>query len=148
MSTANTQAASFPNAQRIPAYNASGTDIPANTAVIVDSTNTMNNSASTPQTAIAVALPATGGNPSLCIGITASVIPAGGNGIVAGPGQIQPAVADGVITAGNICDASPTGGKAGMVKAHTSGQPSIGIALATSADGDTIPVLVTPAQNA
>lgn len=148
MALTNVQSARVPLANDIAVYNYGVTDIPAGIAVQVDATNTMNNSASAPKTLLGV-IPATeGGNPSLCIGITLTVVPASGQGIVAGPGQIAPIVCDGAVTAGGAIDASPTAGKGGYAKAHVAAKNSLGIALATGADGDTIQALVAPAVNA
>lgn len=145
MATTNMQVASQWLASDIPVYNySSSTDIAANTVVAVDATNTVNNG--TTNTGIGIVLPSTGGNPTLCIGVTVEVVKASQTGRVRTVGGIATVVCDGAVTANTIVDASAS--VAGRVAAHTAGKNSIGIALMTGADGDTIDILVCPAANA
>jgi hypothetical protein len=139
MATTNVQQARIPTGLEIPVINLTGTDIGANVAVRLDGSNKMTNSL-TSATGIAIALPATGGNPSPCIGLTVETIKNGLTGRVAGPGQIGLGVCDGAVTQGDSVDASAA--VAGRIKAHTAAKFSLGLALTDGADGDTIPVLV------
>lgn len=141
MSTANVQLANTPIDSDLPCINNSVTDIPAFTVVIVDATNTITNSLTTLATQIGVSLPATGGNPSVALGVTQEIIKANavssGRVRVAGVSQVT---GDGTITAGTVVDASVT--TAGRVKAHTAAKYSIGQALSTSADGEQLLILI------
>lgn len=147
MATTNVQMASFPTVYDFPVYNASAsTDIPAGSCLSIDSGNLMSNSLSS-VTAICVVASPTGSNPAVSIGIAVETIKAGSHGRCRGPGGIAVAICDGAVTAGTVVDASTA--VAGSVKAHTAAKYSIAVALATGADTDTIPVLVTgPCPNA
>jgi hypothetical protein len=141
MSTANVQLANMPIDADLACINNSATDIPAFTVVIVDATNTITNSITTLATQIGVSLPATGGNPSIGLGITQEIIKA--NAVSAGRVRVQgisQATGDGTCTAGQILDVSVT--TAGRVKAHTAGKYSFCQALSTCADTEQLIVLL------
>lgn len=133
MSTINVQLATTPLPSDLPCYNYGGSDIPANTVVCLDGTNTITNSVSTLATGLGVVLPTTGGNPSVGFGVTMEVIKAGQTGRVRTAG-VALVTGDGAITAGTVVDVSVT--TAGRVKAHTAGKYSFALALSTSADGE------------
>lgn len=147
MATTNLQLAEGPDTTSIAVYNASTTtDIPAYRAVIVDASNILDNALTKNQ--LAVTLPTDTTNPSVIIGFTRTIIPAGGSGRLIPAGPVTLAVCKGAVTAGTFVDNSVTASYTGMVATHTAGKNQCGIALATGADGDTIPVLLAVAVNA
>ena len=144
MSTANIQLASTPLPSDLPFYNYGVSDIPANTVVILDAANTVNN-AVPGNTALGAKLPATGGNPSLALGVTMEILKVGQTGRVRTQG-IAIVTCDGAVTAGAAVDASPT--VAGAAKAHVAAKNSLGQALISAADTEQTLVLINPAPNA
>jgi len=78
--------------------------------------------------------------------VALETIKAGSNGRVRCFGPIASALADGAITGGTAVDSSAS--TAGRVKAHTAAKNAIGVALATAADGDRVPVMLAFAANA
>ena len=145
MGIANVQVSSVWEAGDVAAFNYSGSDIPAFRLVKIDATNTASNAVTgAPIPAmVGVALPATGGNPDPCWGVTMEIIKAGNSGRVRTRG-IAPVLTDGVTTAGTVVDASAT--VAGAVKAHTAAKYSIGTALITAADTEVSLVDITGAN--
>jgi len=147
MATTNVQIASFPLEGDLPVYNYSTTTaIAAGQAVMLDVANPVNN-AVPGNYAIGVTLPASGGNPSICLGITVDTIPALGTGRVR-PGGVATVQCHGAVTIGTFVEATPTAGKVGRVRTSTAAQPSIGLALTSGIDDDIIPVLVLLNKNA
>ncbi len=143
MSATYDQLAQTPLASDETFKNYSGSDIPANTAVALDTTNYVGDSLGT--TIPGIILPATGGNPSLCVGITMDKIKAGQVGRVRPLGTAY-AIANGTITPGQTVDADVT--TAGRILAHTAAKASLGQARSGGASGDPILVFVNPALNA
>ena len=145
MATTNVQMGKDPSQRLIAVYNAGTTDIPANQAVIIDASNILDNAGVKNQ--IAVTLPTDTTNPSVCLGITNVLIPAKTEGTVipANSGQMAIGTCDGAVTAGTVVDNSVTSTKTGRIKTHTAGKYSLALALATGADGDEIPVLMSHA---
>jgi hypothetical protein len=137
------QVASFPTVFDFPVYNASGTDIPAGSALSLDTGNLMTNAASS-VTGIYVVISPAGANPPKALGFAVDTIKTLSTGKCRGPGGIASAICDGAVTANAIVDASEA--VAGAVKTHAAGKFSIALALATGADLDQIPVLVLGAN--
>lgn len=129
-------------------YNAS-TDIGANLAVKLDTTNVLDGTDNGTWGAVDTpgVIPVTGDG-DIVVGVTMETIKAGGVGRVRTAG-IASMSADGAITAGAAVMASSAGGKVGFAKAQTAGKAQIGIALnTTSADSEPVLVLVSLAKNA
>lgn len=118
-------------------------DIAAGVIVKIDATNFVGDTAG--DVLKGIALPSTGGDPSLCFGITMELIKAGGVGRVRTLG-IATAIADGSITVGTTVDASAS--VAGRAKAHTGGKASIGFARSGASDGDPVSIFILPSLNA
>lgn len=147
MATTNVQLVEGPDTNSIAVYNTSTTtDIPAYRAVIIDASNILDNALTKNQ--IAVTLPTDTSNPSVIVGFTRTIIPAGGSGRMIPVGPVTLAVCKGAVTGGTVVDNSVTASYTGMVATHTAGKNQCGIALATGADGDTIPVVLAVAVNA
>lgn len=136
------QLAKTPLPSDLPFFNYSGTDIPADVAVSIDTVNVLGNAGVSGIGIVPVA--ATG---NVTIGVTQTVIKAGSSGPVRTCG-IAVTTADGAITAGTVVDASAAASKVGFAKAHTAAKAQLGIALSTAADLDPVLVLVCPALNA
>ena len=129
----------------IPVYNASTTTaIDAYSCVIVDASNIMDDALTNNQ--LAVSVPGTT-TPGICIGVTQVSIPALGSGRVRW-GGITNAVAYGAITAGTVVDNCTVPSNTTKVQTHTAAQHQVGIALATVADGETLPILLSLAKDA
>jgi hypothetical protein len=143
------QLAQTPSPFDIPVRNYGNTDIPANTAVVLDTTNYVN--AATLDDGIGVMLPATGVAGPLAIGITMETLKAGGSA-----GRLRPAaptafgVAHNTVNVGSVVDAENVAAHEGQIVAHVAGKPQLGIALTQAADGDNVLVLLaaTGANNA
>lgn len=147
MALTNVQVAEQPDITSIAVYNASTTTaIAANKCVIVDASNIMDNALAKNQ--LAVTLPTDTSNPSIIIGVTRTIIPALGSGRMLPTGPVTLATCKGAVTAGTVVDNSVSAGFTGDVATHTPGKHQLGIALATGADTDLIPVLLSTATNA
>lgn len=134
-----------PGLYTIPVYNASTTTaIDAYQCVIVDSSNIMNDAGNNQ---LAVTLPGTT-TPGIVIGVTQVSIPALGSGRILPVGQVTNAVAYGAITAGTVVDNCTVSSNTGKVQTHTAAQHQVGIALATAADGETLPIMLCAAKDA
>lgn len=118
------------------------TDIAAYTVVAIDTTNYVNDGT---HYAPGVILPATGGNPTLSLGITQEIIKFGQSGRVRTLG-LSYCTANGTITVGGTVDADVT--TAGRILAHVAGKASLGQARSGGASGDTVLVFVCPSLNA
>lgn len=133
----------------VPAYgdfpfkNYGGSTIPANVAVIIDTSNVVSVTGS--NNAIGIALPGSAGVP--VVGVTKADIPAGATGIVRTSG-IAAIKCEGSVTAGTLLQASVTSNKVGWGKALTAAAAQIGMALTSSTNGELIDVLLQPANNA
>lgn len=150
MATTNVQMASVPMPSDIPVQNYSASvDIAAYQCIVLDTGNLVTNSATALNGGVSVILPTVvdSTHSADAFGITQEIIKAGQTGRVR-TGGISLAIADGAITAGAWVDASTTTAKVGKVRAHVAANQTIGIALETAADGDTIQVLVLPGKNA
>jgi hypothetical protein len=135
-----------PGLYTIPVYNASTTTaLDAYSAVIVDASNLMNDAGTNNQ--LAVALPGTT-TPGVCIGVIQTAIPALGSGRMIPVGFVTNAVAYGSITAGTYVDNCTVASNTSKVQTHTAAQSQIGIALATVADGETLPIILSAAKDA
>jgi hypothetical protein len=116
--------------------------IEAGLAVLVDGSNVI------PTNAVGgIVLPTASGGVAGTLGVTVERIPAGGIGRVRVAGVIQ-CKANGTVTYGQIVQASDTTAKLGWVKTCGAGTRQIGLALATAADGEFLPVLIAHAVNA
>lgn len=147
MGTANLQLAIVPGFYPISVYNASAaTDIPPNTAVVVDAANNINN-ASVANAAIAVTLPGATTS-SAIIGFTSQTIYAGGIGKITPVGPITGAIAYGTINAGSIVDNCTITGFTGRVQSHVASQKQVGINLITAETGETTILILSAAANA
>lgn len=134
------QLASVPSAYDVSVYNAGTTDIPAFTAVVIDSSNIMEDTDMTLNT-IAVAKPAaTAGLTAFAV--TKEIIKAKGTGRAWGPGAVATAIAEGTVTQGTFVGTSGT--TAGSLATATVNVPYVGLALATAATTEYFPVLLTP----
>ena len=126
----------------IPVINLSGADIAADTPVHVDTT--AGNQMGTGVNAGVPIIPfATDTIP--VIGTTMEPIKNGATGRVRCQGW-GVGVCDGGVTAGTMVDPSATANRS--IKTHVAAKCSLGIALATGADGETIPFLYAIAKNA
>lgn len=147
MALTNVQVAEAPDTTSIAVYNTSTTTaIDAYRAVIVDASNILDNALVKNQ--IAVTLPTDTTNPSIIIGFTRTAIPALGSGRMIPIGPVTLARCKGAVTAGTVVDNSVSAGFTGDVATHTPGKHQCGIALATGADTDLIPIVLTTATNA
>lgn len=146
MATTNTQVLAGPRLDALPVYNYGGTDIPAFSAVIVDASNIIDNAGVKNQ--LGVTLPTDTTNPSIIIGVTATIIPAGNTGMLQPAGPVIQVQCDGAVTAGSWVDNSTSSTKTGRVKSHSGGKNSMGIALETGADADFILVMLAVGPNA
>jgi hypothetical protein len=128
----------------ISVLNYGGSDIPANTAVLIDTTNVQSGDKNP-----GVVVPSSGGGVVGTLGITVETIKANAAsaGRVAVVGVIQ-ATADGSITAGGYVQASDTSTKMGRVKAKGAGLEQLGQALNTASDGQLVLVLLCKAATA
>lgn len=127
----------------IPVKNYGGSTLPANTAVIVDTSNVISPTSS--NTFPGVAVPGSAGVP--VAGVLVADIAAGASGLLR-TGGVALIKCEGSITAGTLVQASTTSGKVGWAKALTSAKAQIGMALSSSTDGELILVLLQPANNA
>lgn len=139
---ANVQVAKTPLPTDIPVINLSGADIPADAPVHVDTTAGNQMGTGTNQ-GIPIIPFATDTIP--CLGTTMEIIKNGASGRVR-PVGIGTGVCDGGVTAGTFVDPSATANRS--IKTHVAAKCSLGIALATGADGETIPFLYAIAKNA
>lgn len=141
----NRQFPKTPHGTDIGVINLTGADITEGSVVCLDTT-----AANLVPTydGFSVVLPATGGNPDTPLGVLLENAKAsGGQARCRTFGPIVPVVCDGAVTVKGLVDASVT--TAGRVKAHTAAKVSMGMAMMTGADGDTILVmLLGPAPNA
>lgn len=129
-------------------YSAS-TDIAANVAVKMDTTNVLNGTDNATWGTVDTpgVIPVTGDG-QLVVGVTMEIIKAGQTGRVRTAG-IAPMLADGAITAGVAVMASSTALKVGFAKAQTAALAQIGYSLNTTAnDSEPVLVLVAIAKNA
>ena len=122
--------------------NYGGTDIPAGTGVLLDTTNVQGSNA-----APGVVVPTSGGGVLRTAGIAMETIPAGKNGRVMYAGG-YPMIADGAITAGDFVQVSDTAGKMGRAKVCAAATQQLGKAWGTAADGDPVLVIIDTAKNA
>jgi len=147
MALTNVQVAEQPDLTSIAVYNTSTTtDIAAYQCVIVDASNIMDNALA--KNELAVTLPTDTTNPSVIIGVTRTIIPALGSGRMIPCGPVTLAKCKGAVTAGTVVDNSVSAGYTGCIATHTGGKNQLGIALATGADTDLIPVLLSTAADA
>jgi hypothetical protein len=121
--------------------NYGGTDIPAGTGVLADTTNVQGSNA-----APGVVVPTAAGGVAGTFGIAMETIPAGKNGRVMYAGG-YPMIADGAITAGNFVQISDTATKMGRVKLCGAATIQIGRAVGSAADGDPVLVIIDIAKN-
>ena len=137
-----------------PFVNYSGTDIPANYLVAVDTTYYLGPTPTPtgPADGVGIVLPSGAG--VKVIGVTLEIIKAGASGVgYAGlPGRVRcfgpiaPFFCTGAITVGSLLEADGT--TVGYVKAYSGPAFQIGIALnATGATGDQLQVLMMGANN-
>lgn len=145
MPTYNRQFTKTPYGTDITVVNLTGSDLAEGTVVCLDTTAANLVAA---YDGYSVVLPATGGNPDTPVGVLLETAKAsGGQARLRGFGPIVPVVCDGAVTVKGLVDASVT--TAGRVKAHTAAKVSMGMAMMTGADGDTIEVMLFgPAPNA
>ena len=142
----NAQLANTPSGEDYAFKNYTGSDIPANVAVSVDTTAANVISPTNLVDAIGVIPVAASGNP--VVGVTMEIIPAGRVGRVR-CGGVAPMFADGAITAGTFVDASAAATKVGYAKVHVAAASTLGMALSTAtADGDPVLVLIAQGRNA
>lgn len=139
MSTAYIQGGYTPSPFDIGVRNNSATAIPAGYALQLDTSLPIDNAG---VSSVYVKLPTTGEDPSRVVGVSLTTIPAYGQGVMRAIGPIVEGLADTIISAGGLVDASAT--NAGSISAHTSAKNSVGVALATAAVGDTIPYILSP----
>jgi len=118
------------------------TDIPANTAVLFDTSNPPSGAG-----VFGVVVPTTSGAVTPVAGITVERIPAGGQGRLRMLGG-GVTTASGSITVGDTLQVDSASGKEGRVKTQTSATQQIGLALNSAADGDPITVWIFIAKNA
>lgn len=143
MATTYVQLAQAPSVYSIPVYNASTTaDIAINSVLALDTANNLTNTIPY----IAVAVPGTN-TPKQCVGIACATIPSSTAGKMIPLGLIAQAVCYQTVNAGSVVDNCTVPNYTHRVQAHTGTSPQFGVALATGADGDTIPVLLAHAAN-
>ncbi len=144
MSLWTVQLAQNPSGTDFAFVNCSTVDIPAGTAVIIDSTNALGSGNTTNVDGIAIALPSADGQQ--CVGVTMEIIKArggasgtpGAGGRVRCYGPIVAMTAAAAITAGAVVMNETVTGNA---KAQTAAKAQLGIAL-TTAVGALDPVMV------
>jgi hypothetical protein len=142
--TVTWQLAKTPLPSDLPFYNYGGTDIPADTAVMLDTTNIMG----TAGDGVGVALPTAAAAIPLGVGVTQETIKAGGSAGRVRTQGIAQVTALCVINAGQVVQMSTTAGHLGQVEAKGAGNPQLGIALTSAQDGDSLLVLLQFANNA
>lgn len=135
---ANVQINTAPNAFDFAFVNLSGATIPAFTPVKPDATAGNQLGTGTNEGCPIIPIAAIG---DPCIGMTMEPIVNGASGRVRVAGPVIPGICDGGVTAGQVVDFSSTANRS--IKAHTATKAQAGIALATGADGETVPVLMT-----
>lgn len=146
MTTANVQVAIVPGFYPLSVYNASTTaSIPEGSAVIIDAANNLN-AATIANAHIAVTLPGTTTS-AACVGITNQTIYAGGIGAITPVGPICRATCYGTVNGGSVVDNCTVTNYTGSVQAHVTGQRQLGIALAQGLNGETIPMILSAANN-
>lgn len=120
------------------------TDIPAYTAVLLDTT-----AANLVPTADAFGIvnPTAAASIPYCIGVTMQIIHAGETGSVRTQGVVQ-MIAAGTVTAGDVVQCSTTAAKLGWGMTQASAQPQLGQALTTATNSNTFLCQLSRAKNA
>lgn len=139
-SLANAQIATTPGADGgIAVYNAGTTDIPAFTAVIVDTSNIMESTDVTLNMLAVKTATAAAGQTAL---VTRMVIPAKKTGTCFGVGSLARGIAQGTVTVSTYVGTSGT--TSGSLATATAAAGYVGLALATAATGEEFPFLYIP----
>jgi hypothetical protein len=134
------QFANTPLPSDIPVVNYGVTDIPAFTAVVIDTTNYIQSA--TANDGIGVKLPTTNSASQYCCGVLMETAKAGGTAARMRTQGLVKCVASGAVTVGQAVNIEDASGHEGQVETLDTGDPMMGLAVSTAADGEDVLILL------
>lgn len=124
-------------------YLTAGNDIAAKAVVMIDASNIVGTAGDD----IGVKITTTGGSVDFPYGVALETIVSSGSSARVRTAGRAVCVAHGSITAGDVVMVSATAAHAGQVKTQTPGNPQLGQALTSAADGEDVLVQLCIAKN-